>query len=72
MPRATITEIARQAGVSPTAVSFAFNNPSRLSPSTVERILAVAHNLGYTPNPLSRALVAGHTGMLGVIVPQTM
>ncbi len=72
MPRATITDIARQAGVSPTAVSFAFNNPSRLSPSTVERILAVAHNLGYTPNPLSRALVAGHTGMLGVIVPQTM
>lgn len=72
MPRATINDIARQAGVSPTAVSFAFNNPSRLNATTVERILAVARDMGYVPNPLSRGLVAGHVGVLGLIVPQAM
>ncbi|HEY0735300.1 MAG TPA: LacI family DNA-binding transcriptional regulator [Herpetosiphonaceae bacterium] len=72
MPRVTISDIARAAGVSQTAVSFAFNSPSRLSPATVSRILAVANELGYAPNPLSRGLVAGRTGMLGVVVPQSL
>ncbi len=72
MPRATINDIARQAGVSPTAVSFAFNSPARLSTTTVERILAVARDMGYMPNPLSRGLVAGHVGVLGLIVPQAL
>ena len=72
MPRVTINDIARVAGVSPTAVSFAFNSPSRLSSSTADRILAVARELGYMPNPLSRGLVAGHVGVIGVLVPQRM
>lgn len=72
MPKVTISDVARAAGVSQTAVSFAFNSPSRLSPATVSRILAVAGDLGYAPNPLSRGLVAGRTGMLGVIVPQSL
>ncbi len=72
MPKVTINEVAQRAGVSPTAVSFAFNNPSRLSATTADRILAIARDLGYVPNPLSRGLVAGHVGVLGVIVPQSM
>jgi alanine racemase len=72
MPKVTINDVAQRAGVSPTAVSFAFNNPSRLSSTTADRILAIARDLGYVPNPLSRGLVAGHVGVLGVIVPQSM
>ena len=43
--RVTINDIARQAGVSKTAVSFAFNMPSRLSSETTQRILDIARQL---------------------------
>ena len=46
--RPRIADVAREAGVSKTAVSFAFNSPERLSPETAERILVVADSLGYT------------------------
>ena len=68
--RVTITDIARQAGVSKTAVSFAFNTPGRLSAETAERILDVARRLGYAPNPIARSLNTRRTNAIGVIVPQ--
>ncbi len=70
MPRVTIKDIARQAGVSMTAVSFAFNDPGRLSKATLEKILRVAEQLGYTPHPVARSLSMGRTGVIGVLVPQ--
>lgn len=70
MPRVTIKDIARQAGVSMTAVSFAFNDPGRLSKATLEKILQVAEQLGYTPHPVARSLSMGRTGAIGVLVPQ--
>ncbi len=69
---ATITDIARKAGVSKTAVSYAFNNPTRLSNVTVERILAAADELAYTPNPVARSMSSGRTGTIGILVPQPM
>lgn len=72
MKRVTITEVARRAGVSPTAVSFAFNNPSQLNPATVDRILEAARELGYAPNPLARTLLSGRIGVLGILVPQAL
>ena len=39
-PRPTITDVARAAGVSKGAVSFAFNNRPGLAPETRDRILA--------------------------------
>ena len=68
--RVTINDIARQAGVSKTAVSFAFNTPNRLSAETTERILEVARQLGYAPNPIARSLNTRRTNAIGVIVPQ--
>jgi len=70
MARITIREIAEKAGVSVTSVSFAFNNPSRLPEATVQRILEVAEELGYIPDPVARSMSTGHTGTLGVLVPQ--
>ncbi|WP_245006634.1 LacI family DNA-binding transcriptional regulator [Actinoplanes ianthinogenes] len=58
------------AGVSRSAVSFAFNNPQRISTATRDRILAVADELGYTPNTLGRMLQAGTTNSIGVLLPQ--
>lgn len=68
--KATISDIAREAGVSKTAVSFAFNMPGRLSAETTRHILDVARKLGYTPNPIARSLNTRRTNALGVIVPQ--
>lgn len=70
--RPTSSDVAQAAGVSRSAVSFAFNSPSRLSVSTRDRILACAEDLGYSPSPLGRMLQAGQTRSLGVLLPQTL
>ncbi len=70
MTRITIKEIAEKAGLSVTSVSFAFNNPHRLPEATVQRILEVAEELGYTPDPVARSMSTGRTGTLGILVPQ--
>lgn len=72
MARVTIKEIAEKAGVSITSVSFAFNNPNRLPEATVQRILEVAEELGYTPNPIARSMNTGRTGAIGILVPQPL
>jgi alanine racemase len=64
--------VASAAGVSKTAVSFAFNNPERLGQATLERVLGVAHDLGYTPHPAARALSMRRSGTIGVLIPQRL
>ncbi|NJM41240.1 MAG: LacI family transcriptional regulator [Anaerolineae bacterium] len=68
--RITIKDIAHHAGVSKTAVSFAFNVPGRLSEETTQHILEVAQELGYTPNPIARSLNTRRTNAIGILVPQ--
>lgn len=68
--KVTIDDIARRAGVSKTSVSFAFNRPNRLSETTLQRILTVAEELGYNPDPLASNLKTGRTGCIGLVVPQ--
>ena len=70
--RARIADVARAAGVSKTAVSFAFNSPERLNPETAERILEVADDLGYRPHPVARMLTQRRTGTIGVLTPQAL
>ncbi|MBW6434689.1 LacI family transcriptional regulator [Actinoplanes hulinensis] len=70
--KATSNDVAAAAGVSRSAVSFAFNNPQRISVATRERILAAAERLGYTPDPLGRMLRAGTTNSIGVLLPQRL
>jgi len=64
--------VAEAAGVSKTAVSFAFNNPGRLATETASRIIAVADSLGYRPDPVARMLTQGRTGTIGLVVPQAL
>ncbi|MEV4278130.1 LacI family DNA-binding transcriptional regulator [Actinoplanes xinjiangensis] len=70
--RATSSDVAAAAGVSRSAVSFAFNNPQRISVATRERILAAAEALGYAPSTLGRMLQAGTTNSIGVLLPQRL
>jgi alanine racemase len=62
--------VAQRAGVSKTAVSFAFNQPEHLNADTRARILAAAEELGYRPSPIARRLASRHTKQIGLVVPQ--
>jgi DNA-binding LacI/PurR family transcriptional regulator len=70
--RPRIADVAREAGVSKTAVSFAFNNPDRLAAGTAVRIREVADTLGYRPDPVARMLTRRATRTLGVLTPQAL
>ncbi|MCY4409554.1 MAG: LacI family DNA-binding transcriptional regulator [Caldilineaceae bacterium] len=70
--RVTLRDVARQAGVSPTAVSFAYNAPHQLSHSTREHILDTAEKLGYQPHPVARTLATGRTNAIGLLVPTSL
>lgn len=67
-PSATIYDIARELGLSPSTVSRALNKPGRISAKTEKRIRDAAAELGYRSNPMARALPTGRTRMLGLVV----
>lgn len=50
-------------------VSRALRNPDRVSAKSRDAIQAVINRLGYVPDPAARALAAGRTNVVGVIVP---
>ena len=66
--RPTIYDVAAACGVAPSTVSRAFSRPGRVNADTAERIRQVATEMGYRTNPLVRALPAGRTSLLAVIV----
>ena len=70
--RPTIADVAEAAGVSKTAVSFAFNRPDRLASDTAVRIRTVADSLGYRPHPVARMLTQGRTRSIGILTPQAL
>ena len=67
--RATITDVAREAGVATSTVSRAFSDPGRVNAHTREHVLAVAARLGYSPNPAARAVKAGRSNTVAMVVP---
>lgn len=66
--RVTIADVARRAGVSPSAVSHAFNGRPNVSEATAARIRAAADELSWRPNYASRK-VSGQGGRsLGLVI----
>lgn len=72
MKRVTMKDVADRAGVSKTAVSFALNDPSRLSEATLKQILGAARELGFTQNPAARMLRTRRTNSIGLLLPQAL
>lgn len=66
MKRLTIRDIAEATGVSPGAVSFALNNKPGVSEATRKRIIETATELGWSPNPVARALSSSRTSTIGL------
>lgn len=68
MGKATIKDIAREAGVSISTVSNALNGVNVLKPETREHILEVAERLHYIPNLNGRNLKSKATKVIGLFV----
>ncbi|HEV7898624.1 MAG TPA: LacI family DNA-binding transcriptional regulator [Planosporangium sp.] len=66
MKRPTIADIAREAGVSKGAVSYALNGQPGVSEATRERIHAIAQQIGWKPNSAARALSGASAGAVGL------
>jgi DNA-binding LacI/PurR family transcriptional regulator len=71
--RPTLLDVARAAGVSRSTVSYAYNQPERLSDDTRARVLAAAREVGYAgPDPLAASLRRGRAGALGVLITEKL
>lgn len=70
MARVTIKDIAREAGVSISAVSLVLNNrPNRISAEKRAQILEIAKKNNYEPNAIARSMVTRESKTFGVIIP---
>jgi DNA-binding LacI/PurR family transcriptional regulator len=66
----TSHDIAREAGVSRTTVSYVLSNRQgvSVSPKTRKRVLATARRLGYVPNSAAAMLVTGRSKSIGLVL----
>ncbi|MBN9379914.1 MAG: LacI family DNA-binding transcriptional regulator [Chitinophagaceae bacterium] len=65
---ATIKDIARSLGFSPSTVSRALRNCNDISETTKQLVLDYANKINYTPNPIALSLKARRSRSIGVIV----
>ncbi len=66
--RPTIADVARRAGVSPAAVSFAVNDRPGVAAGTRKRILRAADELGWRPSAPARALMGARARVVGLVL----
>jgi DNA-binding LacI/PurR family transcriptional regulator len=66
-PRATIADVARAAGVSPTTVSHALNGKGYVDAQTRERVKEAARALGYRPSVRAQRLRTGEARTIALI-----
>lgn len=65
----TLADVARAVGMSASTVSRALSGTAKVNDATRERIIQIAHEMGYEPNQVARSLTSGRTDLLGLIVP---
>ncbi|WP_183558950.1 LacI family DNA-binding transcriptional regulator [Mucilaginibacter sp. SP1R1] len=64
----TIKDIAKELGISASAVSKALKDSYEISEKTKKRVLECAERLNYKPNPMAQSLKRGNSKSIGIIV----
>jgi LacI family transcriptional regulator len=68
-PRPTITDVAREAGVSTGTVSHVLNGSRDVSLERRDRVIRAVESLGYVPNLLAQSLRRNRATLIGLCVP---
>jgi LacI family transcriptional regulator len=63
---ATIKDVAKEAGVSTTTVSYALKGDKKISEDTIQKVREVAKRLKYRPSGFARSLKSSRTNNIGV------
>ncbi len=66
--KATLRDVAREAGVSVATVSYIMNNRTdqKISEATRKKVLQIANLLDYTPNSTAKSLATGRSNLIGI------
>jgi len=67
----TLRDVAEAAGVHAATASRALNPSTRglVNADTARRVMRVAEQLGYRPNPIARGLKTAKSGTVGLVIP---
>ncbi|MCL2034802.1 MAG: LacI family transcriptional regulator [Oscillospiraceae bacterium] len=65
----TMSDVAREAGVSVTTVSHVLNQTAPISSETAERVLEAIHKTNYKPLVRTEAAFTGENRTIGILVP---
>jgi DNA-binding LacI/PurR family transcriptional regulator len=66
---ATMSDVAKKAGVSRSTVSYALSGVRPISEVTRRRITDAMRDLGYSPNALARGLASRRSGIIAMLYP---
>ena len=66
----TMSEVARQAGVSKATVSRVLNRTQSIAPETKRRVLEVVQHLNYHKNVHARRLATGRSDLFGLVISE--
>jgi LacI family transcriptional regulator len=64
----SIKDIAKQAGVSISTVSYALNGSDKVTPETAEKIRSIANELNYVPHAAARLLKTKKSNRIGMFL----
>jgi LacI family transcriptional regulator len=67
----SVRDVAAAASVSVGTVSNVLNQPAKVSPATVERVMQAIDELGFVRNDAARQLRAGRSRSIGIVVPDS-
>jgi len=70
--KVTIATLARELGLSESAVSKALNDYPDISPETKKLVRCKADELGYSPNMLARNLAKKSSNFVGIVINDTL
>lgn len=72
MSKLTIKTLAKELQLSVSTISKALRDSHEISSETKEKVLALAHQLDYTPNPYASSLRKRKSKTIGVVIPEVV